>query len=94
MKCPNCGVERTAGAVECAACGVIFEKFKKKLDALPPPAPPRFPLWLGRTIAAVIVAAWMVALVVYYKSHSGLRPLPRRGSGTIPLPPPDAHKNP
>jgi len=93
MKCPNCGAVASAGAKDCAACGVIFEKFKKKLDVLPPPTPPRFPLWLGRTIALVIVLSWMLALVVYYKSHPA-KPLPRRGTGTIPVPPPDAHKNP
>jgi len=91
MKCPNCGVEGPAGAAECPACGIIFDKFKKKLDTLPPPTPPRFPLWLGRTLAAALVAAWMLALVAYYKTRP---PLPRRGTGTIQVPPPDAHKNP
>jgi len=93
MKCPNCGVAALSGAKECAGCGVIFEKFKKKLDSLPTPTPPRFPLWFGRTIAAAIVLAWMLGLAVYYRSHPG-RPQPRRVSGTIPLPPPDAHENP
>ncbi len=94
MRCPNCGVERLAGAAECSACGVIFEKFNKKLDVLPPPTPPRFPLWLGRSIAVALVLAWMAAFVIYFQIRPVLRPLPRRGTGTIAVPPPDAHKNP
>lgn len=90
MKCPNCGVACPAGAAECPACGVIFEKFKKKLDALPPPTPPRFPLWLGRVIAVAIVVLWMLGLTVYFKTL-GQMPQPRRGTGTIQVPPPDAH---
>lgn len=90
MKCPNCGVQAPAGAADCSSCGIVFEKFKKRLDHLPPPTPPRFPLWLGRTIAVVIVVLWMLGLYAFYKTHPA-KPLPRRGTGTIQVPPPDAH---
>lgn len=73
MKCPNCGAEGPAGGVECAACGVIFAKFKKKLEPkLPPPS--KFNPWKGRLIAAVIVALWIVSFALYYRGVvSGMR---------------------
>ncbi|MBI2387663.1 MAG: zinc ribbon domain-containing protein [Elusimicrobia bacterium] len=67
MKCPNCGVEAPAGATDCPACGVIFAKFKKKLESLPVPEPARFDPWVGRAIAAAIVAIWMIAFGLYYR---------------------------
>jgi hypothetical protein len=30
MKCPNCGIERVAGASDCASCGIFFEKWAKR----------------------------------------------------------------
>ena len=30
MKCPNCGAERVVGAPDCAACGIVFEKWAKR----------------------------------------------------------------
>lgn len=91
MKCPNCGVAGPAGAVECAACGVIIAKFKKKLVSLEPPPPVKINLWIGRVIAFALVVAWMAALVIYFQIRPVLRPLPRRGTGTMQVPPPDAH---
>jgi len=67
MKCPNCGVEAPAGATDCAGCGIIFAKFKKKLESLPPPSPVRFKPWVGRWIAAAIVVIWTVAFGLYYR---------------------------
>lgn len=67
MKCPNCGVEAAAGATDCPACGVIFAKFKKKLESLTLPPPTKFNPWIGRGIAAAIVVLWMIAFGVYYR---------------------------
>lgn len=67
MKCPNCGVEAPAGAAECPACGVIFAKFKKKLENLPAPSPVPYNPWLGRGLAAAIVLIWMLAFGWYYR---------------------------
>lgn len=66
MKCPHCGVDVPAGAIECAGCGVIFAKFKKKLEHLEAPAPATFNPWKGRAIAVAIVALWLLAFGLYY----------------------------
>lgn len=68
MKCPNCGVEAPAGAVDCASCGIIFAKFKKKLESLPVTPPSRFQPWMGRALAVAVVLAWMLGLALYYRS--------------------------
>jgi hypothetical protein len=68
MKCPNCGVEAPSGAADCAACGVIFAKFKKKLESLPSTPPSRFQPWMGRALAVVVVLAWMAGLALYYRA--------------------------
>ena len=67
MRCPNCGAEAQASAADCSACGVIFSKFKKKLESLPEPSPAPYNPWLGRGIAAAIVLAWSIALGLYYR---------------------------
>ena len=67
MKCPNCAVEYAAGAAECAACGVIFAKFKKKLEAASALVPSKFNPWIGRAIAAALVAVWFVGFGLYYR---------------------------
>lgn len=67
MKCPNCGVEGSPGATECAGCGVIFAKFKKKLACLDTPAPATFNPWKGRAIAVAIVVLWLLAFGLYYR---------------------------
>lgn len=66
MKCPNCGVDVPAGAADCPACGVIFAKFKKKLESLPSTPPSRFKPWMGRALAVFIVLAWMLGFALYY----------------------------
>ena len=83
MKCPNCGVEAAAGAAECAGCGIIFAKFKKKLERLEPPSPAPLNLWKGRAIALAIVALWLIGFGLYYRRVvSGLRGLkPVRPAG-------------
>jgi hypothetical protein len=84
MKCPNCSVEAPAGAADCAACGVIFAKFKKKLENLSAPSAPMIRPWLGRWVAAAIVVTWMVALGLYY--HRALsRPPVRVSADPAPL---------
>ena len=67
MKCPNCGVQAPAGAADCAGCGVIFAKFKKKLELATVPVASTFNPWKGRAIAAAIVALWFVAFGLYYR---------------------------
>ncbi len=78
MKCPNCGVESPAGAADCAACGIIFAKFKKKLESLSPTPASRFKPWMGRSLAVVVVLAWMLGLGLYY--HRAFSEMPERGS--------------
>lgn len=39
MKCPNCGVENSEGAAECAGCQVVFAKWKGRGEAKAPPLP-------------------------------------------------------
>lgn len=78
MKCPNCGVDAPAGASDCAACGVIFAKFKKKLESLPVTPPSRFQPWMGRALAVVVVLAWILGFALYY--HHALSGTPVRNS--------------
>ena len=83
MKCPNCGVLCPAGAAECPACGVIFAKFKKKLESDSAPVPSTFKPWKGRAIAAALVALWFVGFALYYRARvSEIRA--RAPHGTIP----------
>jgi hypothetical protein len=65
MKCPNCGVEGAAGAAECSACGVIFAKFKRKLER--PPVPTVYNPWKGRAIAAALALLWAAGFGLYYR---------------------------
>jgi hypothetical protein len=69
MKCPHCGVLGPAGAAECPACGVIFAKFKKKLETglVPASVPSVFNPWKGRAIAAALVALEVVGFGLYYR---------------------------
>lgn len=67
MKCPNCGVTSPAGAADCASCGVIFAKFRAKLERAEAPVPGIFNPWTGRAIAAALVALWLIAFGVYYR---------------------------
>lgn len=69
MKCPNCGAQAPDGALECAACGVIFAKLLKKIEELEvaPSAP--FNPWIGRGLAAALVILWMLAFAVYYQER-------------------------
>ena len=70
MKCPNCGVEASAGAAECSACGVIFAKFQKKLDLDAKPTPSKaINPWIGRAVAAALVAIWFVGFGIYYRAR-------------------------
>ena len=84
MKCPNCGVEATAGATECSGCGVFFAKFlaqrereKKEaaeflaLSQAPVAAPPK--LWRGRIAAGVLLLIWFVSLLWYYSNTLNAR---------------------
>ena len=80
MNCPNCGAAAADGAADCAACGLVFAKWKaleeRKLTAevralaetdLPPSH--EVSPWLGRAIAAGLVAFWMIALGLYFRRH-------------------------
>lgn len=76
MKCPACAAENPDGALECAACGVIFAKLKEKKEAerraaeellakaeqSPPPGNP----WVPRLLAIGVVCVWLSAMAVYY----------------------------
>ncbi len=67
MKCPNCGVQAPAGATECPGCGVIFAKFKRKLENLEPSSVPAINPWIGRGLAAALLLAWIIAFTLYYR---------------------------
>ena len=54
-------------AAECAACGIIFAKFKKKLETLEPAAAPAANPWLARSVAIAVLIAWMIGLSLYYR---------------------------
>ncbi len=70
MKCPNCGATCPAGTAECAACGIIFPTFKKKLELETAPTPSKaLNPWIGRAVAAVLVAIWFVSFGIYYRSR-------------------------
>jgi hypothetical protein len=77
MKCPNCGAEAAAGAVDCAKCAIIFAKWKKRAE-------PAVRLDVEETLqdavllaaarnrgrirlaAAAFVAVWLAGLALYY----------------------------
>ncbi len=81
MKCPNCSREASPDAVECAACGLVFDKWKKRkefedelsreekaraLAALESGAPPPVDSLTGRWIAAGIAVVWLVGFAAYF----------------------------
>ena len=39
-ECPKCGVASVDGATDCAACGIVFEKFERRVLAVAESAPP------------------------------------------------------
>ena len=99
MRCPNCGIEVPTGAADCASCGVIFAKFKKKLEAAPAPAPSTYNPWKGRVIAAALAVVWFIGFGLYYyrvivgiRARSPHGTMSRRSSPVSN--PPDAHENP
>lgn len=67
VKCPNCAAAVLPGADDCASCGIIIAKFKKKLESLPAPVPSKVNPWIGRAVAAAIVIVWTVAFGLYYR---------------------------
>jgi hypothetical protein len=67
MKCPNCSVEAPAGAAECASCGLVFAKLRKKIEELEAPRPAAYNPWIGRAIAAAVVALWILGFGLYYR---------------------------
>ena len=84
MKCPNCGLEASAGALDCAGCGVIFAKFlaqreREKKEAAEflalsqAPAAPAPKLWRGRVAAGVLLVIWFGALLWYYANTLNAR---------------------
>ncbi len=86
MKCANCGIEASAGATECAGCGVIFAKLMAKkervaleakvgLVASEAPALPILNPWKARAAAAGFVAFWFVSLGLYYRHAVAVRAL-------------------
>ena len=77
MKCPNCAAEAEDGAAECPSCSVLIAKFLEKRERerltaetalAAAKAPPRAPEpWRGRTVAAILAGAWVLALGLYYR---------------------------
>jgi len=88
MKCPSCAAAAADGAAECPACGVIFAKFEERrrrereaaaaalAQASAPPAPLVDPQ-LGRTVAVVLAAGWVLAFGYFifkdYRRRQALR---------------------
>jgi hypothetical protein len=80
MKCPSCAARADDGAAECPACGLVFAKWRARaekekkeaalaLAALESPTPPPPDLWVVRTVAAAVVAAWVLGLGLYVHFH-------------------------
>jgi len=84
MKCPNCGAACPAGSAECSGCGIVFAKFKKKMDEAVAPTPSKaINPWIGRAVAAALVAIWFVSFGLYYRSRVAEMRV-RAPHGTIP----------
>jgi hypothetical protein len=86
MICPSCAARSKDDAAECPACGLVFAKWRERrekekregLEALKAmesrPSPPRSNPWLVRGAAAVVVAAWVLGLSLYYVRFRLARP--------------------
>jgi len=65
MQCPKCSADQPDGAVECVACGVIFDKLQRPPGpgprASPPPSAPAAPL---RSVAPGVAGEGWRALLV------------------------------
>lgn len=85
MKCPNCSVEVPGGSAECVSCGIIFAKFKKKLEAVGAAPLKPFNPWKGRAAALVLVVLWCLGFALYYRSV--VADLRARRPDTRPQPP-------
>ncbi len=78
MKCPHCAAAASDDAADCPACGLVFAKGRERqekekaeaaaaLAALESPKPARaLSPWIGRSVAAVVVAWWVLGLMIYY----------------------------
>ncbi len=69
MNCPKCGVVAAAGAEECAACGVVFSRWRERplrpsLSNTPLPSAPPAPVEQQRIPAPLIIAGVIVFVVV------------------------------
>lgn len=77
MKCPNCGVACAEDASECAACGLLFSKWRERqervkreaaaalaqLEIKPrPPIDPR----LARSLAIGVALLWCALFIWYF----------------------------
>jgi hypothetical protein len=101
MRCPLCGTAAKDGSAECASCGVVFAKLRKKLErekiraaaaleaSAPPPA--RDP-WRTRLAALAVVAAWMIGLALYYAACAP-RARPGRSRATTDLRGVEVHRS-
>ena len=82
MRCPNCGVQATKGAADCAGCGIVFARFLEKLEREASSVERTFNPWKGRAVAAALVALWFVSFGLYYRGAiAGLRARARLASG-------------
>lgn len=95
MKCPRCAAPCADAALECAACGVLFSKWKElkekerraaeealaKLAADPDEARPPSNPWVWRMLALGIAVAWSSALATYYLLWSRRQASPPEPTG-------------
>jgi serine protease Do len=88
MKCPKCGNEQ-ADTETCAACGLIFEKYRRYQEQREqrqvtrpsePPAEGRsgVPLWAALGVCGTLVAGFLFFRGAH---HSGAQPAAPRSTG-------------
>jgi len=69
VNCPKCGVATAAGAEECAACGIVFSRWRERplrpsLSDTPLPAVPPPPVEQQRVPMPLIIAGAIVFIVI------------------------------
>ena len=86
MKCPSCAAPCGEEAAECPACGLIFAKWRDRqekerlaaVEALEGAAKPKAAAnpWVGRSVAGVVVLAWMLGLCFYAARRARVKRAP------------------
>lgn len=76
MDCPKCGQRSPAGAAECPACGIIFDRYSPNRSSSrdmwvpPPPQPePKRDSGNGILMAAGLFMIGMIVVAIYMKKN-------------------------